>query len=95
MKNFTEQKIQELFSNENSIIFKQKSLEDLNSNDIHELNCFHMNEIDLLILNDNYFCGLRAEHFCIEYGYSEADSDGRILISANHKGIRLMTLLRF
>lgn len=54
-----------------------------------------MNEIDLLILNDNYFCGLRAEHFCIEYGYSEADSDGRILISANHKGIRLMTLLRF
>jgi len=55
-----------------------------------------MEDIGLVTLNDEYFCGMRANHFAIEFGYSEYDELGLnyILISANHKGIRLVTLLR-
>lgn len=58
------------------------------------LNAFHMNELYLVERDDEYFCGIRANHFCVEVGYSENDNEKQILISANHKGVRRVTMLR-
>ncbi len=89
-------RLKEIYKNQNNIVIHQKQLSDLSPQDIHELNCFHMQDIALVTLDDEYFCGMRANHFAIEFGYSEDDELGLdyILISANHKGIRLITLLR-
>lgn len=59
------------------------------------LNAFHMTELYLVERNDDYFCGIRANHFCVEVGFSELNNDNeqQILISANHKGIRMVTML--
>jgi hypothetical protein len=89
-------KLEEIYKNPNSIVIHKKQLSELSPQDIHELNCFHMQETALITLDDEYFCGMRADHFAIEFGYSEDDELGLdyVLISANHKGIRLITLLR-
>lgn len=57
---------------------------------------FHMHEVYCITLDDNNFCGIRADHFSIEFGWSESLYDeyrNAILISANHKGIRKQVLL--
>lgn len=80
----------------NNIIFKSKTIENLSSSDIDELNNFHMNELFIIEKDDEYFCGIRANHFCIECGISENYNDRIIvLITANHKAFRTMTMLYF
>ena len=53
-------------------------------------------------VDDEYLCGMRADHFVVEIGVSEHDDydDNEenvniyFLVSANHKGMRLATLFR-
>lgn len=91
--NFIED-ISELTYEKNNIIFQSKKIDELSQDDINELNNFHMQEIFLVYKNDEYFCGIRANHFCIEYGWSENYDDRTIiLITANHKAIRMMTMI--
>ena len=87
--------IKNIYKNSGSRLIDSKSLDELTPDDIHKLNCFHATDVDMVTLDDEYFCGIRANHFCIEFGWSEEDSDNtpHILISANHKGIRVITLL--
>ena len=45
---------------------------------------------------DILFCGIRADHFCIEFGYLEqeeqqGDYPNYVVITANHKGSRAIT----
>ncbi len=90
---FIEEILELLYTNSN-IIFQSKTIVDLTQEDIDELNNFHMQEIYLICKNDEYFCGIRANHFCIEIGTSENYNDRVIiLVSANHKAFRMMTML--
>ena len=47
----------------------------------------------MIVLNDDYFCGIRANHFVIEFGQSEYYEGDLVLITANHKGTRALTLI--
>lgn len=108
-KEFIKQLIMSVYSNEDNIIFKGLNYNDLGEEDIAILNGFHLKEVCLIEMEDDYLCGIRANHFCIEYGEHEHldfaehqesfDIDsinlGKfILITANHKGVRTMTLLQ-
>lgn len=53
------------------------------------VNTFHMTSATVIKTNDDYFCGLRANHFLVEYGWSEEDEGHLILVTANHKGFRM------
>ncbi|MBL1228287.1 hypothetical protein IW492_03445 [Enterococcus sp. BWB1-3] len=76
-----------------NIIFDSVQLEELTPANIEDLNAFHMEKIELIEKNDDYFCGIRADHFAVEIGMSEHHSGVVYLISANHKGIRVMTMI--
>lgn len=39
-------------------------------------------------LDDEYFCGIRANHFLVEYGYTEASEANYFVVTGNHKGYR-------
>lgn len=54
---------------------------------------FHPNgNTRTLILNDDYFMGLRADHFILIDG-SNLEGEAAILIIANHKGTMMARLL--
>lgn len=90
LKGLYEGKFKNVVSN---TLIDSKNLNDLNNQDIEVLNAFHAQKVEIIERNDDYLCGIRADHFVVETGYSEL-SDGVIyLISANHKGIRLVTML--
>ncbi|HAQ0870665.1 TPA: hypothetical protein IW675_003063, partial [Enterococcus faecium] len=61
---------------------------------------FHTKDSTIVTRDDDYFVGLRANHFVVEVGYSEQpyDGDGEeqryAIITANHKGSRLTTGVR-
>jgi len=89
----------------NNILIKPTLISELTRKDIEILEGFHMNELYLLELDDEYFCGIRANHFAIEFGWNEyfsvptnetnTDDFGKnILITANHKGNRCLTLIK-
>ena len=63
--------IEKICNNLNNRVIYRKQLNELSEHDIDELNAFHMEDIGLVTLNDEYFCGMRANHFAIEFGYSE------------------------
>lgn len=75
------------------VIIEPKNYEELESKDIAELNVFHAEEVYMLIEDDDYFLDMRANHFAVEEGTSEFHKGRLFLVSANHKGIRLQTLL--
>ena len=64
---------------------------------------FHATKIYEHTENDDYFAGIRANHFMIEIGYAEyapenvtswsVDEPNLILVTANHKGTRISKLL--
>lgn len=64
---------------------------------------FHATEIYEHTEDDDYFAGIRANHFVIEIGYVEYAPKGTtsysveepnfILVTANHKGTRISKLL--
>ena len=87
--------INKIYNNKGNRLIDAKPIDELTPSDIHRLNCFHATDVDMVELDDQYFCGIRANHFCIEFGWNEEDDDHmtHILISANHKGIRVVTLL--
>ena len=51
---------------------------------------FHIDHVETLELPDAYFCGIRANHFALIYGWKEQDvcdpSCRSVIIIANHKG---------
>lgn len=77
----------------NNALIYGKSLTDLTKDDMHILSGFHTSDVDMIVLNDDYFCGIRADHFVIEFGSSEHYKGDLILITANHKGSRSLTLI--
>lgn len=91
--NITIEYLSRILHKNNAVIYC-KSLTDLTESDIELLNGFHMNEVSSFYLNDEYFLGMRANHFAVEFGWNEHNEDGpeQVLISANHKGIRLVSL---
>ena len=89
------------------VIFSHLNIFDLNdnyenvtSNLLDFLQAFHTEDSTMIVENDNYFVGLRADHFVVEVGYSEFPlGDDKIdqkyaIITANHKGTRRMTGVR-
>jgi hypothetical protein len=61
------------------------------------LEYFHCNEVYQLLLDDDYFKGIRANTFCIEVGWSECytvvtECPTLYIVTANHKGIRRMVM---
>lgn len=91
--------ISSVYANRDNILLQCAWLDELEADQLKFLEGFHMQELYLLEENDDYFCGIRANHFCVEYGFSEyiqeAGKDcSLILITANHKGNRAMTLLK-
>lgn len=79
---------------ESEILFSCFDLNDLTEDEIDELNVFHAENIYTVEKNDEYFCGIRANHFVVEEGWSEYGDGIYYLISANHKGARAHTLLK-
>ena len=77
----------------NNALFCGKSLTELTKDDMHILSGFHTSDVDMIVLNDDYFCGIRANHFVIEIGQSEYYEGDLVLITANHKGTRALTLI--
>ena len=58
----------------------------------NEFNAFHCKELLIVVRNDDYFCGLRADHFGVELGEVEGEEGRWSLITCNHKGVRLSKL---
>lgn len=56
---------------------------------------FHANDVYCLKEDDELLCGIRANTFCVEVGYTEEISKRHkiYLISGNHKGIRKQIML--
>ena len=77
----------------NNALFCGKSLTELTKDDMHILSGFHTSDVDMIVLNDDYFCGIRANHFVIEFGQSEYYEGDLVLITANHQGTRALTLI--
>ncbi|AEB29597.1 hypothetical protein CAR_c09040 [Carnobacterium sp. 17-4] len=75
------------------VLFEAKPYDELTEKDMSELNSFHPEKVHMLEENDDYFLGMRANHFVIEEGTSENHDQITYLISANHKGIRKQTML--
>ncbi|MCD5088300.1 hypothetical protein E3O52_05275 [Enterococcus faecium] len=43
--------------------------------------------------DDDYYCGIRANHFVVEVDYSEIRAELIYLVTANHKGNRCVTMI--
>lgn len=95
---FTLRTISELYHN--GVNIKPTAFSNLTEDDIEKLDAFHASDVMMIELPDEYFCGIRANHFVVEFGWSELDfyDEGenpvnQILITANHKGVRMLTLI--
>ncbi|MGB4921877.1 MAG: hypothetical protein WBO96_06125 [Enterococcus aquimarinus] len=76
-----------------TIVIDAESIRHLSEEQLFELDCFHPSKVTTVKKADDYFCGLRADHFIVEEGFSE-NVDGIVyLITANHKGSRVMTMI--
>lgn len=78
-----------------TVVIDSISIEELTNEHIDELNQFHATEVAMIEKEDSYFCGLRANHFVVEVGWSESREENVIvyLITCNHKGLRAMTMM--
>lgn len=84
------------------IVVPPRCIEDFKQYEIDEFNGFHATKVVMVEVDDEYLCGMRANHFVVEIGVSEHDDydDNEenvniyFLVSANHKGMRLATLFR-
>lgn len=97
---FLKQSISELYNIQKDTCINARQLSELSQQDIEKLNAFHAQDVMMIELPDEYFCGMRANHFVVEFGWSELSyhDEGetpisQILITANHKGVRMLTLL--
>lgn len=55
---------------------------------------FHTKKVYSIVLEDDYFCGIRANTFVIEYGNSEYAIGNYYVITANHKGLRRTVVIK-
>ena len=63
--------------------------------DIEDLwHYFHAERIVQIKKNDDYFLGIRANTFCVEYGYSENLVNKLLIVTANYKGDRSHVIVR-
>lgn len=76
-----------------NVLVDASSIEELSEKDMSEINAFHAQNVYMIEEDDDYFLRMRANHFVVEEGTSEYHRGTAYLISANHKGIRLQTLL--
>lgn len=51
-----------------TVVIDSISIEELTNEQIKELNQFHTTDVDMIEKDDNYLCGLRANHFIVEVG---------------------------
>lgn len=64
------------------------------------LDLFHAEDVFMVERDDNYFCKIRADHFVVEIGWTEADppGDGPVqyycVVTANHKGNRQSVIFK-
>ena len=56
------------------------------ADDLEIASSFHPVASVMLEADDDYFCGLRANHFVVCYGRCEVNDSPWISITANHKG---------
>lgn len=88
-----------IFSHLNIFDIKD-NYENSTSNLIDFLKALHTEDSTMIIENDDYFVGLRADRFVVEVGYSEFPlghdkiDQKYAIITANHKGTRRMTGVR-
>lgn len=76
-----------------TIVIDAESIRHLSEEQFFKLDCFHMINSYVIEKEDDYFCGLRADHFIVEEGFSEDVENVVYLITANHKGNRVMTMI--
>lgn len=64
------------------------------------LDLFHAEDVFLVTRDDDYFCELRADHFVVEIGWTEADlpingvEQNYCVVTANHKGNRQSVIFK-
>ena len=64
----------------------------MNEDDI--FGSFHSELILGVEKKDDYFCGIRANHFCVEIGWSEMIYGVFAIVTGNHKGTRVSTIFK-
>ncbi|WP_415429718.1 hypothetical protein ACMVYQ_05855 [Staphylococcus capitis] len=92
-----EKYLQNLFWDDESNLLSAVDVLDLKCNFGDPYESFHCKEVYMVEKNDSRFCGIRANHFVVEVGYSEEDwgEDYNVfIITGNHKGSRCITILR-
>lgn len=82
------------------ILIDSKPVEDMSEHDFKLLNAFHAYNVVCVKKNDEYFCGIRANTFCVEFGDLEpGDFEGAgaevVLVSGNYEGFRVHTLMEY
>ena len=55
---------------------------------------FHSELVFCVEKNDDYFCGIRANHFSVEIGWTETTPGTFVIVTGNHKGLRLSTMYK-
>lgn len=78
---------------DSEVVFEINFYEDIYQEDIDELMLFHAKKVFMVEKDDEYYCGIRANHFVIEVGYSEMRAGLIYLVTANHKGNRCVTMI--
>lgn len=78
---------------QNCILYAECDFNVLESSNLDAFNGFHASDSFVLHFpDDRHFNGIRANTFVIEVGWHEWVEGDAFLVSANHKGIRLMKL---
>lgn len=90
-----ENKLKELYLNKDKVLISRKYIQELSSNEMLKLRMFHTKDVEVIRKDDEMFCGLRANTFVIERGFSEVFGIDVVVyvITANHKGCRAITML--
>ncbi|RIO56776.1 hypothetical protein BUZ50_00960 [Staphylococcus hominis] len=91
-----ERYLEDLYKNENNVVSGPDLIYQTTYEQLGTYESFHCQEVYMAERNDDYFCGIRADHFVVEIGKSENTFDNFItfIITANHKGNRCVTILQ-
>jgi hypothetical protein len=58
--------IAKVYADERNVLIDHASLRSLSEDQMSIIEGFHLNELYMIELDDDYFCGICANHFCIE-----------------------------
>lgn len=89
--------IEKIYNNDDFVLIDGYPMGILNNLDVNSfdvLDTFHAQEVHMVEKKDKYFCGMRANHFIVEIGWSEAipDESKVYVVTANHKGHRAFSV---